>query len=82
MVIIIIIIIIIITDNDAVASSRLFPIARRSIVGRWDPLDVGQLHGLALLLGDGLADGVLQLRAGLGSLAPGSLGRAFAIWAQ
>ena len=43
---------------------------------------MGSLHGLALLLGDALADGVLQLGAGLGSLAPSTLGRAFVLGAN
>ena len=59
-------------------SSGLFPVA----VGRWDVLrgaHMGCLHGLAVLLGDGLADGVLHLGASLASLAPVTLGRALVL---
>ena len=59
------------------ASSRLSPKE-----GKWDVLDVGCLHGLAALRGDALTDGVLQGRAGLESLASGTLGRAFALGAN
>ena len=40
---------------------------------------MGRLHGLAVLLGDGLADGVLHLGASLGSLATSTLGWAFVL---
>ena len=43
---------------------------------------MGRLHGLAALLGDGLADCVLYLGASLGSLTPSTLGRAFVLRAN
>ena len=48
----------------------------------WDELrgaHMGCLHGLAVLLGDGLTDGVLHLGASLASLAVGTLGRTFVL---
>ena len=59
------------------ASSRLSPKE-----GKWDVLDVGCLHGLAVLLGDGLTDGVLHRGAGLGSLTSSTLGRTFFLGAN
>ena len=40
---------------------------------------MGRLHGLTVLLGDGLTDGVLHLGASLASLAAGTLGGAFVL---
>ena len=48
----------------------------------WDELwgaHMGCLHGLAVLLGDGLTDGVLHLGASLGSLAAFTLSRALVL---
>ena len=59
-------------------ASSLFPEAE----GRWDELRgayMGCLHSLAGLFGDALTDGVRQLGASLGSLAPITLGRAFVL---